>query len=56
MAETNRKTTRVDQSEAAASGKKPYAAPKLEVFGRIEDITKTSSGGGVDGATHRPFG
>jgi len=34
----------VAEAKEADSGRKPYASPKLEVFGRVQDLTMTGSG------------
>lgn len=46
MRETPKKAT---PDRAAASGKKPYRAPRLTVYGDLQTITKAKGGTGNDG-------
>ena len=45
------KPKNANQDRAAVSGKKPYRAPRLTVYGDLQTITKAKGGTGADGAT-----
>lgn len=36
---------------SATSGKRPYEAPSLTVFGSVRDLTRTGTGSGADGGS-----
>jgi hypothetical protein len=56
MREINETKKQLAESRAAGVCRKPYATPKLEVFGRIRDLTMTGAGSITDGALHRKSG